>query len=73
MSMDKGVEILRERQIDARPLDSVGSLSPDKLGNKYVRFKDGENEHDDEEEGVGRQNRHPVDALFGYFADVYSV
>lgn len=76
--MDKGVEILRNCRIYTRCSASVrGSWAttriPEKLGMKYVRFKDCKNEHDDEEEDVGSQNRHLIDALFGYFADVYSV
>lgn len=78
MSMDKGVEILRKWQIYTGCLASVRrswatAPSPEKLGMKYVRFKDCKNEHDDEEEDVGSQNRHLIDALFGYFADVYSI
>lgn len=78
MSMDKGVEILRKCQIDTQYFDSVRrnwtmTHIPEKPGMKYARFKDCKNEHDDEEEDVGSQNRHLINAVFGYFTDVYSI
>lgn len=47
--------------------------TPEQRGTTYVRFKDGKNEHDDKEEDVGRQNRHLIDALFGYLTHVCSI
>lgn len=40
---------------------------------KYIRLKDCKNKHDDEEEDVGRQNGHLVNALLGYNTDVNSI
>lgn len=76
--MDNGVEILRKCQIDTQGWDPVrrswaATHIPEKLGMTHVRFKDCKNEHDDEEEDIGCQNRHLVDALYGFFTDVFSV
>lgn len=38
-----------------------------------IRLKDGEDEHDDEEEDVGREDGHLIDALLRFFTDVLSV
>lgn len=38
-----------------------------------IRLKDGEDEHDDEEEDVGREDGHLIDDLLRFFADVHSV
>lgn len=46
---------------------------PETLGMKYIRLKDRKNKHDDEEEDVGRQNGHLVNALLGYNSDVNSI
>lgn len=73
MSMDKGVEILRKRQVGSRAPPGATRRRRRRRGTRYGRFEDRENEHDDEEEGVGGQNRHLVDAFFGDFAHVDSV
>lgn len=46
---------------------------PETLGMQYIRLKDRKNEHHDEEEDVGRQNGHLVNAILGYYADVISI
>lgn len=40
---------------------------------KYVRLKDGKDEHDDEEEGVGREHRYLVDGLLRFFGNIISI
>lgn len=37
---------------------------------KYIRLKDSKDEHDDEEEDVGSQDRHLIDALLSFFINV---
>lgn len=44
--------------------------TPETQVGKYIRLKDSKNEHDDEEEDVGRQNGHLIDAVFRDFTDV---
>lgn len=40
---------------------------------KYIRLKDSKDEHDDEEEDVGSQNRDLVNCLLGFLANVKSI
>lgn len=40
---------------------------------KYIRLKDSEDEHDDEEEGVGSQDRYLIDGLLSFFTNVNSI
>lgn len=40
---------------------------------KSLRLKDSKDEHDDEEEDVGRQNRHLIDGLLAFYTDVNSI
>lgn len=40
---------------------------------QYVRLKDGKDEHDDEEEDVGSQDRHLIDGLLRFFTNVNSI
>lgn len=40
---------------------------------KYVRLKDSEDEHDDEEEDIGSQDRNLIDGLLSFFTYVNSI
>ena len=40
---------------------------------KYIHLKDSEDEHDDEEEGVGSQDRYLIDGLLSFFTNVNSI
>lgn len=40
---------------------------------KYIRLKDSKDEHDDEEEDVGSQDRYLIDGLLSFFTNVNSI
>ena len=40
---------------------------------KYIRLKDSEDEHDDEEEDVGGQDGYLVNGFLGFFANIISI
>ena len=40
---------------------------------KHVRLKDGKDEHDNEEEDVGGQDRYLIDGFLSFFANVISI
>lgn len=42
-------------------------------GIKYIRLKNSKDEHDDEEEDVGGQDRHLIDGFVAFFDKIHSV
>lgn len=76
MSIDNGVEILKKK-VKLYTTESVETgiedHTPQKSGAKCLRLKDSKDEHDNEEQDVGCQDRQLINALLSLFTDVLPI